>query len=81
MGESEPRFITNPNLNRDAIFEVEIIDDEIPEPPGREYFEIDLSFNPTGNGRNGYFFPNAVGRVTIIDDDVRKYLDMNKNNC
>ena len=78
--ESEPRYITNPNVNRDPIFEVEIIDDDIPElePPGGEYFEIDLSLNPTGNGRNGYFFPNAVGRVTIVDNDGRKYLDMNE---
>ena len=75
--ESEPRFITNPNAMRDPIFEVEIIDDEDPELPGREYFEIDLSLNPGGN-RNGFFFPNAVGRVTIIDDDIRKYLDLNE---
>ena len=79
--EADPRYIMNPDPLRDPVFEVEIIDDEIPEPPGREYFEIDLSLNPTGSGQNGYFFPNAVGRVTIIDDDVRKYLDMNKNNC
>ena len=70
----DPRYITNPGTN-DPVFQVTIIDDNIPEPPGREYFEIDLTLNPTGNNRNGLFFPSAVGRVTIIDDDIRKFLD------
>ena len=47
----------------------EIIDDDIGEDPF-EFFEIDLSLNPTGNGRNGFFFPNAVGHITIVDDDA-----------
>ena len=51
----------------------EIIDDDIEEDPF-EYFEIDLSLNPTGSGRNGFFFPSAVGRVTIVDDDARKFI-------
>ena len=51
----------------------EIIDDDIEEEPF-EFFEIDLSLNPSGNGRNGFFFPDAVGRVTIVDDDARKFI-------
>ena len=70
----DPRYITNPNPDQDPVFEVIIIDDDIPEPPGREFFEIDLTLNPTGDNRNGFFFPRAVGRVTIIDDDTRKFL-------
>ena len=50
----------------DPPLEFVIIDDDIYGEPSK-YFEIDLSLNPTGNGRNGFFFPNAVGRVTIID--------------
>ena len=73
----EPRYITNPTAN-DPTFEVIIIDDDILEPPGREYFEIDLTLNPTGNDRNGFFFPSAVGRVTIIDDDICKFLNKPK---
>ena len=49
----------------------DIIDDVIEEDPF-EYFEIDLSLNPTGGGRNGFFFPDAIGRVTIVDNDARK---------
>ena len=73
----QPRFITNPGPN-DDVFEVTIIDDTDPEP--REYFEIDLTLNPTGNNRNGVFFPRAVGRVTIIDDDTRKFLHVRQAN-
>ena len=69
----DPRYIPNPT-SVDPAFEVTIIDDNIPEPPGREYFEIDLTFNPTGNNRNGFFYPRAVGRVTIIDNDFCKFL-------
>ena len=68
----DPRYITNP-ANSDPVFEFEIIDDETPEDP-REYFEIDLSLNPSGNGRNGFFFPDAIGRVTILDDDIREFM-------
>ena len=56
----------------DPAFVVTIINDDIPEP--REYFEIELTLSPTGNDSNGFFYPRAVGRVTIIDDDIRKYL-------
>ena len=49
----------------------EIIDDDIEEDPF-EFFEIDLSLNRAGNRRNGFFFPDAIGRVTIVDDDARK---------
>jgi hypothetical protein len=66
----DPRYIPTPT-GIDPAFEVIIIDDDIPEP--REYFEIDLTRNPTGDNRNGFFFPRAVGRVTIIDDDSRKF--------
>ena len=69
----DPRYVQTPT-NNDPVFQITIIDDDIPEPPGREYFEIDLTLNPTGNNRNGFFFPSAVGRVTIIDDDTRKFL-------
>ena len=69
----DPRYIPNPT-NNDPVFEIMILDDNIPEPPGREYFEIDLTLNPTGNNRNGFFYPRAVGRVTIIDDDTRKFI-------
>ena len=75
-GRVDPRYIPIPT-STDPAFEITIIDDVIPEPPGIEYFEIDLTLNPTGNGRNGFFFPSAVGRVTIIDDDTAcKFLDM-----
>ena len=69
----DPRYIPTPTGN-DPAFEITIIDDSIAEPPGREYFEIDLSLNPTGIVRNGFFYPRAVGRVTIIDDDTGKFL-------
>ena len=69
-----PRYTRLPS-NRDPVFQVTIMDDDIPEPPGREYFEIDLTLNPMSNG-NGFFYPRAVGRVTIIDDDVRKLLTL-----
>ena len=49
------------------------MDDDIPEDR-EEYFEIDLILNPTGNARNGFFFPDAIGRVTILDDDIRKFI-------
>ena len=49
------------------------MDDDIPEDRV-EYFEIDLVLNAQGNGRNGYFFPDAIGRVTILDDDIRKFI-------
>ena len=72
----DPSYIvdSDPILNQDPVFEITIIDDSIAEPPGREYFEIDLSLNPGGGNRNGFFYPRAVGRVTIIDDDTRKIL-------
>ena len=73
----DPRYIPTPTGN-DPVFQVTIIDDDIPEPPGREYFEIDLTLNPVGNNRNGFFFPSAVGRVIIIDDDICKFLDKPK---
>ena len=71
----DPRYIADspPNFNNDPVFEITIINDSIAEPPGREYFEIDLSLNPSGGNRNGFFYPRAVGRVTIIDDDIGKY--------
>ena len=64
----DPRYIPNPTEN-DLAFEITIVNDTIPEPI--EYFEIDLTLNPTGDSRNGFFYPRAVGRVTIIDDDTR----------
>ena len=67
--EVDPRFVTSPSAN-DPALEFVIIDNHIPEQT--EYFEIDLIPNPGGNG-NGFFFPSAVGRVTIIDDDSRKF--------
>ena len=67
-----PRYLPTPS-RQDPTFQVTIIDDNVPEPPGREYFEIELILNPGGNG-NGFFYPRAVGRVTIIDDDTRKFL-------
>ena len=69
----DPKYIPTPT-DYDRAFEITIIDDSIAEPPGREYFEIDLTLNPTGSIRNGFFYPRAVGRVTIIDDDTRKFL-------
>ena len=66
----DPRYIPTPT-NNDPAFEITIIDDSIPESL-REYFEIDLTLNPTGGSRNGFFYPRAVGRVTIIDDDIGK---------
>ena len=68
----DPRYIPTPSDN-DPVFEVIIIDDAIPEPR-EEYFEIVLSLNPTDSGRNGFFYPSAVGRVTIIDDDICKLI-------
>ena len=67
--EVDPRYITSPSAN-DHTLQFMIIDNDIPEQT--EYFEIDLIPNPAGNG-NGFFFPSAVGRVTIIDDDSRKF--------
>ena len=66
----DPRYIPTPTAN-DPVFQITILDDDIAEP--REYFEIDLTLNVVNN-RNGFFFPRAVGRVTIIDDDSRKFL-------
>ena len=68
----DPIYIPTPSVN-DLVFNVTIIDDEIPEPR-EEYFEIVLSLSPTGSRRNGFFYPSAVGRVTIIDDDICKLL-------
>ena len=65
----DPRYIPDPT-DRDPVFQVHITDDDIRED--REYFEIVLSFSDAGSGRNGIFYPSAVGRVTIIDDDIRK---------
>ena len=67
----DPRYIPTPS-SADPVFEVTIIDDDIPEPA--EYFELVLTFNEGGSSRNGIFYPNAVGRVTIVDDDIRKFL-------
>ena len=71
----DPNYIADfdPNLNQDPVFEITIINDSIAEPPGREYFEIYLGLNPTGDNSNGFFYPCAVGRVTIIDDDLRRF--------
>ena len=71
-GTVNPRYVPTPTA-QDPAFEFRIIDDEIPEEP-KEYFEIVLTLNPTGNGKNGFFFPDAVGRVTILDDDIRKFM-------
>lgn len=70
--EVDPRFITQPS-NNDRVFQFMIMNDDIQE--STEYFEIDLIPNPGGNG-NAFFYPSAVGRVTIIDDDSRKFLGM-----
>ena len=63
----DPRYISEPSEN-DQVFQFTIIDDEIEESLV-EYFEIDFVLNPSGNGRNGVFVPQAVGRVTILDND------------
>ena len=68
----DPRYILN-STDADPVFQFSIIDDNDPENR-TEYFEIELALNPNGDGRNGVFFPNAVGRVTIIDDDIRKFV-------
>ena len=73
----DPRYITRPNVIRDPVFQFTIIDDSVAENL-IEYFEIDLKLNRQ-NG-NGFFYPNAVGRVTIIDDDIRKLL-MHADAC
>ena len=62
----DPRYIPTATAN-DPVFQINIIDDSISEPI--EYFEIELIVNPVSQTRNGFFFPSAVGRVTIIDDD------------
>ena len=67
----DPRYVPTPSTN-DPVFEFTIVNDDIPEAP-REYFEIDLSLS-TANGRNGFFFPDAIGRVTILDDDIREFM-------
>ena len=69
--DTDPRYITKPDTIRDPVFQFTIIDDNVEENL-MEYFEIDLSLNH-GN-RNGFFYPGAVGRVTIIDDDTCKLL-------
>ena len=63
----DPRYVPMPTAS-DPLFMFTIIDDNITESR-EEYFEIDLSLNPMGSGRNGLFFPTAVGRVTILDDE------------
>ena len=63
-----PRYLSSATFS-DPIFQVSLIDDDIPED--QEYFEIYLILNPGGNG-NGFFYPTAVSRVTIIDDDTCK---------
>ena len=50
----------------DPPLEFTIIDDDIEEKLFR-HFETDLSLNSTGDGRNGFFFPDAIGRVTIVE--------------
>ena len=62
----DPRYIPNPT-DRDPVFQVNITNDDVRED--LEYFEIVLSLNEGGSGRNGIFYPSAVGRVTIVDDD------------
>ena len=71
-GAVDPRYLPNPT-NADPTFEFMIINDDILEPT--EYFEIDLIPNPGGNG-NAFFYPSAVGRVTIIDDDSCKFSEL-----
>ena len=46
----------------DQFFIITILDDLIPEQD--EYFEVQFEIANTG-----YAYPNAVGRVTILDDD------------
>ena len=67
----DPRYIPTAT-DDDPVFQVRIVDDGIPEPA--EYFELVLTLNEGSNGRNGIFYPSAVGRVTIIDDDRSKFL-------
>ena len=59
-----PRYLTSPNPERDPVFQFNITDDKIPENV-TEYLDIVLT-----SQRNGVFYPNAVGRVTIVDDDI-----------
>ena len=68
VNEVDPKYITSPS-DRDRTFEFMIIDNDIPEQT--EYFEIDLIPDPGGGRGNGFIFPSAVGRVTIIDDDSK----------
>ena len=68
----DPRYIPTPS-SADPVFQVSIIDDDIPEP-FIEYFELVLTLNEGSSGRNGIFYPSAIGRVTIIDDDISKFL-------
>ena len=68
----DPRYIPVPT-DRDPVFQISIIDDDIPED--LEYFEIQLTLNDHDeNTGNGFFYPYAVGRVTIVDDDICKLL-------
>jgi len=60
----------------DAPFNVMIVNDDIAEPT--EYFEVHFTVETTG-----YAFPDAVARVTILDDDggegsvLRSWLNAN----
>lgn len=51
--------------SNDAPFTITILDDEIEEPT--EYLEIHFTVETTG-----FAFPDAIARVTILDDDARK---------
>ena len=56
----------NPRIGRnDAPFIVTIVDDNIAEPT--EYFEVHYTVET-----NGIALPDAIARVTILDDDGRK---------
>ena len=53
-------------IDPDPTLEFEILDDDNIEAR-EKFFEIELSIT-----RNALFYPCAVGRVTIIEDDLRK---------
>lgn len=71
VNQVDPRYIPTPT-DRDPVFQINITNDNIPEV--QEYFEIMLTLNEVGSNSNGFFYPSAVGRVTIIDDDICKLL-------
>ena len=66
-GEKLSRFDLGTGIpTLDTPFDVTIIDDDVPEPI--ECFEVHFVVQSTG-----YAYPSAIGRITILDNDLGCY--------